>query len=117
MASRRAAFISLLTASLSRAVAADSGSLQSGQRLAKPGLSGFNSNSSPQTTQVLIGKAIQQILYRQFFLHPATVGLDFGLAGKIENQFFEDESLAGRIRTQSQIGFGDEADSARQLAL
>lgn len=35
-----------------------SGALQVGQRLAKPGLSGFNSNSSPHTMQVLIGNAI-----------------------------------------------------------
>jgi predicted Zn-dependent protease with MMP-like domain len=32
--------------------------LHSGQRLANPGLSGFSSNSSPQTLQVLIGKPI-----------------------------------------------------------
>ena len=31
---------------------------QRGQRLAKPGLSGLSSNSSSQTTQVLIGKGI-----------------------------------------------------------
>jgi len=35
-----------------------SGALHSGHRLANPGLSGFNSNSSPQTTHVLIGKLI-----------------------------------------------------------
>jgi hypothetical protein len=28
--------------------------------LAKPGLPGFNSNSSPQTTQVLMGNAIRK---------------------------------------------------------
>ena len=38
--------------------ASDSVVLHSGQRLAKPGLSGFNSNSSPQTVQVLMGNAI-----------------------------------------------------------
>jgi len=36
----------------------DSGLLHSGQRSAKPGLSGFSSNSSVQTVQILIGKAI-----------------------------------------------------------
>jgi TM2 domain-containing membrane protein YozV len=36
----------------------DSGSLHCGQRLAKPGLPGLSSNSSEQTTQVLIGNAI-----------------------------------------------------------
>src|SRR5258708_33376488 len=35
-----------------------SGSLQVGQRFAKPGLSGLSSNSSQQTTQTLIGNAI-----------------------------------------------------------
>ncbi len=35
-----------------------SGSLHAGQRLAKPGLPGFSSNSSEQTTQTLIGNAI-----------------------------------------------------------
>ena len=34
----------------------------SGQRLAKPGLSGLSSNSSEQTTQVLVGKGIRQII-------------------------------------------------------
>lgn len=34
-----------------------SSSLHDGQRLANPGLPGFNSNSSEQTTQTLIGKA------------------------------------------------------------
>ena len=37
---------------------ADSGSLQAGQRLAKPGLPGFNSNSSEHTAQTLMGNAI-----------------------------------------------------------
>jgi hypothetical protein len=36
----------------------DSGSLHSGQRLAKPGLFGLSSNSSEHTMQVLIGKVI-----------------------------------------------------------
>src|ERR1700728_250542 len=40
-----------------------SGALHSGQRLAKPGLSGFNSNSSEHTTQTLIGKAITHLFY------------------------------------------------------
>jgi len=40
-----------------------SGSLHSGQRLAKPGLPGFSSNSSEQTTHTLIGKAIATPFY------------------------------------------------------
>jgi hypothetical protein len=36
----------------------NSSALHSGQRLAKPGLSGFNSNSSEQMAQTLIGKGI-----------------------------------------------------------
>ncbi len=36
----------------------DSGLLQSGQRLAKPGLSGLSSNSSEQTAQILMGKGM-----------------------------------------------------------
>ena len=35
-----------------------SGALQAGQRLAKPGLPGFSSNSSEQTAHTLMGKAI-----------------------------------------------------------
>lgn len=35
-----------------------SGSLHSGQRFAKPGLSGLSSNSSEQTAQVLMGKGM-----------------------------------------------------------
>src|SRR5271166_362916 len=60
-----ASFISLsaLRATASRglfsASSVGSGSLHEGQRLAKPGLPGRSSNSSEQTTQVLIGKAIQ----------------------------------------------------------
>jgi hypothetical protein len=33
-----------------------SGSLHAGQRLAKPGLSGFSSNSFEQTAQILMGE-------------------------------------------------------------
>src|SRR5882672_8812693 len=64
MASLRAAFTSLAllrsSASTERLSLeeADSSTLQSGQRLAKPGLSGFSSNSSPQTAQALMGNAI-----------------------------------------------------------
>jgi len=36
--------------------------LHSGQRLANPGLSGFSSNSSPQTVQILVGYDIVNIL-------------------------------------------------------
>ncbi len=42
---------------------ADSDSLQLGQRLAKPGLSGFNSNSSEQTAQTRMGNAMQILCY------------------------------------------------------
>jgi len=41
-----------------------SGVLQSGQRLAKPGLSGFNSNSSEQMAQTLMGKGMAFIITR-----------------------------------------------------
>lgn len=40
-----------------------SGVLHSGQRLAKPGLSGFSSNSSLQMIQTLIGNAIRCLFY------------------------------------------------------
>ena len=40
-----------------------SGSLQAGQWLAKPGLSGFSSNSSEQTAQTRIGNAIKLSFY------------------------------------------------------
>ena len=69
MASRRAAFacLSLFNTSVDFVVASDSSSLHSGQRLANPGLPGLSSNSSPQTTQVLIGKdgILISILSRQ----------------------------------------------------
>ena len=68
MAWRRASlasFADLRSSAVMRPLAAevvDSGavcsSLHWGQRLAKPGLSGFNSNSSLQRTQVRMGKAI-----------------------------------------------------------
>jgi hypothetical protein len=59
---------------------ASSGSLHEGQRLAKPGLPGFNSNSSEHTTQILMGNAISfhgkgnasgQLLSEQGFNIPA----------------------------------------------
>ena len=61
MAWRRASLASLSTLRWSGSVvdfdfgSAESSWLHDGQRLAKPGLPGFNSNSSPQATQVLIG--------------------------------------------------------------
>jgi hypothetical protein len=64
MACLLAAFASLSflrsSASMWRLVtgSTDSSVLHSGQRLAKPGLSGFNSNSSEQMAQTLIGKGI-----------------------------------------------------------
>ena len=60
MASRRAAFapLSVLRTSVDFDFSSDSSSLQAGQRLAKPGLPGFNSNSSPQTAQTLMGNAM-----------------------------------------------------------
>ena len=65
MARRRSAFASLSalrsTASswgLAVESSTTSGTLHAGHRLANPGLSGLSSNSSEQTTQVLIGKAI-----------------------------------------------------------
>ena len=42
-----------------------SGSLQAGQRLAKPGLSGFNSNSSPHMAQILIGNGMILMVNRE----------------------------------------------------
>ena|SRR5208283_4122289 len=64
MARRRAASTSFwaLTSSAVKwrlgAGSVDSWAVHSGQRLAKPGLSGFSSNSWEQMTQVLIGNAI-----------------------------------------------------------
>ena len=64
MAARRASLASLESLSvgsmwrLARGSAVSSLVLQSRQRLAKPGLSGLSSNSSPQTAQVLMGKAM-----------------------------------------------------------
>jgi len=45
----------------------DSSVLHSGQRLAKPGLSGFSSNSSEQMAQTLIGKGIIPMIKRPRF--------------------------------------------------
>jgi hypothetical protein len=57
MASRRAALapLSVFKASAGFDFVSASSSLHEGHRLANPGLPGFSSNSSPQTTQVLIG--------------------------------------------------------------
>jgi hypothetical protein len=58
MASRRAALapLSVFSGSADFTRASASCSLHDGQRLANPGFPGFSSNSSPQTTHVLIGK-------------------------------------------------------------
>ena len=69
MAWRRASFASLavlrssavmrpLVAGLDGSAEFDSSSVHWGQRLAKPGLSGFSSNSSLQMAQILMGKGI-----------------------------------------------------------
>jgi hypothetical protein len=61
MAFRRSAFASPMRSKgsvLGSEPSVTSGSLQAGQRLAKPGLSGFSSNSSEQITQILIGNGI-----------------------------------------------------------
>ena len=57
MASRRAALAPLsdFKGSADFAESVESCWLQSGQRLANPGLPGLSSNSSPQATQVLMG--------------------------------------------------------------
>jgi hypothetical protein len=75
MACLRAAFTSLsllrCTASLLRFAAGStsSGTLHSGQRLAKPGLSGLSSNSFAQIMQTLIGKAIASLSHRNGLLY------------------------------------------------
>gem|GEM_PF-2105934 len=60
MALRRAAFPSrsVLCRSPPEMGPSESGSLHAGQRLAKPGLPGLSSNSSPQTVQTLMGNGI-----------------------------------------------------------
>ena len=60
MALRRAAFPSrsVLFCLLPEMGSSESGSLQAGQRFAKPGLPGLSSNSSPQTVQTLMGNGI-----------------------------------------------------------
>jgi hypothetical protein len=57
IASRRAALapLSPFSGSADFAPASVSSSLHDGHRFANPGFPGFNSNSSPQTTQTLIG--------------------------------------------------------------
>ena len=64
MARLRASFVSTCILRSSAVVlcffaGAASGSLHRGHRLAKPGLSGFNSNSWEQTAQIRRGKAIR----------------------------------------------------------
>jgi hypothetical protein len=54
-----------------------SGSLQSGQRFAKPGLSGFSSNSSPQTAQTRMGNAMATTILQ--FATAVCEALTFGL--------------------------------------
>src|SRR5579872_139766 len=60
IALRRAALSSVSPlARLELGLSDSSGSLHAGQRLAKPGLPGFSSNSSPQTAQVRIGNGME----------------------------------------------------------
>ncbi len=67
MAARRAALasaeLSKVLIFLSEASSAASGAEHSGQRLAKPGLSGLSSNSSEQMAQVRMGKAMVRLVY------------------------------------------------------
>lgn len=87
MAWRRASFASfadlrssavMLCLVLGAEASADS-SVHCGQRLAKPGLSGFNSNSSLQTTQTLMGKGISGSMT---ILVMAAVGYKMPVAGR-----------------------------------
>ena len=79
MAWRRASFASLavvrssadmLCLALESAASAAS-SVHWGQRLAKPGLSGFSSNSSLQMTQTLMGKGISGSMMILVMVGPA----------------------------------------------
>ena len=91
MAWRRASlasFVVLRSSAVMRPLVAgsvDSEALESsvhwGQRLAKPGLSGFSSNSSEQTTQVLIGKAIP--------VHDTTLAIDLRLEWRLREREHE----------------------------
>src|SRR5580698_5349343 len=65
MASRRAAFapLSVFRTSVDFDFVSDSSSLHAGHRLANPGFPGFNSNSSEQTAQTLIGNPMQILCY------------------------------------------------------
>ena len=62
MALRRAAPNSLSVSGLPAGFldCVSSSTLQSGQRFAKPGLSGLSSNSSPQTLHTLMGNAMKK---------------------------------------------------------
>src|SRR5579862_6166365 len=88
MARRRTAFNSgfLLSRSDCCALSDSSGSLHDGQRLANPGLPGFNSNSSPQTAQILIGKDMVFLWYRRPGINAAPgPALEYaGLANKMQ---------------------------------
>ena len=88
IAARRAAFASREVFSTSSPLTlpagpSASGSLHCGQRLAKPGLSGFNSNSSSHTTHVLIGNAIPHILRRSSQTDPSDQALPNSCAPEI----------------------------------
>jgi hypothetical protein len=110
IAARRAAFASregLSTSPLALPTGPSaSGSLHWGQRLAKPGLSGFSSNSSSHTTQTLIGNAICSILRlsaRKLNLHFAP-SLHFPIAG-IEPPLRNHAGLAVKLFQSTRFRF------------
>jgi hypothetical protein len=108
MACLLAAFASLSflrsSASIGRLVTGsiDSSVLHSGQRLAKPGLSGFSSNSSEQMAQTLIGKGIISMIKRPRFycalrsLRDVYTGFALGLPMVGERYFVATNGSANR---------------------
>ena len=74
-----------------------SGALHVGQRLAKPGLFGFNSNSSEQTTQTLMGKGIRTSCYDsqgKFMIRVAQSQWDFAMGTRRAHIVVPEQLLA-----------------------
>ena len=106
MACRRASFASarLFRSSASMrlfaaVVPAASSTLHSGQRLAKPGLSGLSSNSSEHTAHILIGSGIALTFY------------DFRTAAESRSIAWDDGQRAARLEANLQLRTHTEDDA------
>jgi hypothetical protein len=92
---RSSASILRLVAGSVEAGVVDSSLLHWGQRFAKPGLSGFSSNSSLQMAQTLMGKGISTpgIMHSSLALTPVPTWVLAAFEAEVHSEFYRSRSL------------------------